>query len=67
MWHKSIAINLWRTKVNSNVERDCPFCGHSIDASKYHRFFKCPRSQHGWTWAFMIIYKLNVKLVMKDH
>lgn len=30
MWHKSIVINLWRTKVNSNVEKDCPFCGHPI-------------------------------------
>jgi hypothetical protein len=48
IWHRSVAINVWRARINRNLDRSCPVCPKRSEESVLHRFWECHLAQRAW-------------------
>jgi hypothetical protein len=48
IWHKAVAVNVWRGKISQRINVSCPMCGASQSETVLHRFWECDSSQQIW-------------------
>jgi hypothetical protein len=59
LWHKAIAKNTWREKINHNIQVDCSSYEHETIETIIHRFWQCLRTRTTQEQAFSSLYSLN--------
>ena len=58
IWHKAIAVNEWRQKININTDVSCPLCP-GLSESIIHRFWECTQAYSTWTWCSSLIHAIQ--------
>jgi hypothetical protein len=48
IWHKAVAVNIWRGRISPNIDVSCSVCGLNQDETILHRFWDCYVSQQVW-------------------
>ena len=51
IWHKVVAVNMWRGVVSPEIDQNCPVCLRGIRETIMHRFWECPAAQRAWKWG----------------
>jgi hypothetical protein len=54
-WHRAVAVNVWRGRINRNLDQSCPVCPRRSDESVLHRFWECFSTQRAWQWGIHIM------------
>jgi hypothetical protein len=55
VWHRAIAVNAWKGRINGNIDMGCPVCANGTTESVLHRFWECPSAVHAWKWGSHIL------------
>ena len=55
IWHKAVAVNVWRRVVSPEIDQNCPVCLRGIREIIMYRFWECPVAQRAWKWGEAII------------
>ena len=55
IWHKAVAVNVWRGVVSPEIDQNCPVCLRGIRETIMHRFWECLAAQRAWKWGEAII------------
>jgi hypothetical protein len=55
-WHRSIAVNTWRGRINRNIDQGCLVCAYGAAETVLHRFWECPSTKRAWEWGAQIIH-----------
>ncbi|KAG0574234.1 hypothetical protein KC19_VG246300 [Ceratodon purpureus] len=58
IWHRAVAVNHWRGRIDGNVDIRCPICHRGSEESVLHRFWECESSQRAWQFAIHIMNQL---------
>jgi hypothetical protein len=58
LWHKAVAVNVWRGKISNQVDKCCPMCSTNEDETVLHRFWSCEDSQQLWTFSTNLLNRL---------
>jgi hypothetical protein len=59
LWHKAIAVNVWRGKISRSIDRTCPMCSTGAEESVVHRFWACDHSQQFWLFTTRLLNRLS--------
>jgi len=59
LWHKALAINIWREKINHKIQVDCSSCEHGTLETIMHRFWQCTKTKTTWEQTFSFLYSLK--------
>lgn len=59
LWHKAVAVNLWRGQMSTDIDTTCPTCDEHCKESVIHRFGSCDLAQSIWKFSAKIINKLG--------
>jgi hypothetical protein len=51
IWHKAVAVNVWRGRISDNIDTRCPCCNSGAEESIIHRFWYCQPAHQ--TWEFI--------------
>jgi hypothetical protein len=62
-WHRSVAVNMWRGRINQQIDTSCPVCPRRSEESVLHRFWECLSAQRAWQWGIHI---MNVLITSRD-
>jgi hypothetical protein len=54
-WHRAVAVNEWRGRINRNIPQDCPVCGSGAIELVLHRFWECEAARRVWSWGLYIL------------
>jgi hypothetical protein len=65
LWHKTLTINIWRTKLNSKVDISC--CNLHISKTITHKFWECEKMCKAWTWSLTCMYWLRYPHAWRDN
>jgi hypothetical protein len=55
IWHRAVAVNHWRGRVDGTVDIRCPVCPRRSEESVLHRFWECSSARWAWQWAIHIM------------
>jgi hypothetical protein len=55
LWHRAIAVNVWRGKISHMIVTTCPMCLQGAEETIFHRFWNCPCSQHVWSYTTVLL------------
>ena len=45
IWHKAVAVNVWRGVISEQVDQSCSICLRGIRETILHRFWECSATQ----------------------
>jgi hypothetical protein len=45
IWHRSVAVNMWRCRINHNISKSCVVCPRRSEESILYRFWECQSAQ----------------------
>lgn len=62
IWHRAVAVNEWRGRIDGNIDQSCVVCGVGKREPVLHRFRECPSAQYVWTWSNKLITTLCPRL-----
>lgn len=55
IWHKAVAVNHWRGRIDDAVDKRCPVCPRNTEETILHRFWECEAAKQAWNWAIHIM------------
>jgi hypothetical protein len=55
MWHKAVAINMWRGRISPHINQLCPMYEDGEKETVLHRFWSYEASQVLWSHATAIL------------
>lgn len=55
IWHRAVAVNHWRERIDGNVDIRCLVCPRRSEESVLHRFWECLSVQRAWQWAIHVM------------
>lgn len=55
MWHRAVAVNEWRGRINANLDQNCVVCNSNSKETILHRFWECPSARAVWAWCTKVI------------
>ena len=55
IWHKAVAVNVWRGAISQEIDQSCSVCLRGIRETVMHRFCECWATQRAWRWCEVII------------
>jgi hypothetical protein len=61
--HRSVAVNMWRGRINQTIDNTYPVCPRRAEESVLYRFWKYISTQRVWQWGIHI---MNVLLTSLD-
>lgn len=59
-WHRSVAVNVWRARINRNLNHNCPVCPRRSEESVLHQFWECHSAQRAWHWGIHLMSTLII-------
>lgn len=63
IWHRAVAVNHWRGRIDRGIDIRCPVCPRRSEESVLHRFWEYHSAQRAWQWAIHI---MNALISGKD-
>ena len=55
IWHKAVAVNVWRGAISKEIDQSCPVCLKGIRETVMHTFWECEVAQKAWLWGEAVI------------
>ena len=55
IWHKGVAVNVWRGVISQEIDQSCSVCLRGIRETVMHGFWECSAAQRAWRWCEAII------------
>ena len=55
IWHKAVAVNVWRGAISKEIDQSCPVCLKGIRETVMHTFWECEAAQKAWLWGEAVI------------
>lgn len=55
VWHRAVAVNAWRGRIDGSINTNCPMCTRPTIESVLHRFWECPLARLVWQWGTHIL------------
>lgn len=54
-WHRAVAVNEWRGRIDNNVDQCCPVCLTGTRKYALHRFWECSSAGKAWKRGVYIL------------
>jgi hypothetical protein len=54
-WHRAVAVNEWRGRINIMIPQACRVCDNGTTESVLHRFWECTSAKQAWAWGMHIL------------
>jgi hypothetical protein len=61
IWHKAVAVNVWRGVISRNIDRNCPCCDLGMEESIIHCFWTCQMARQAWESVDELICLIGVE------
>jgi hypothetical protein len=54
-WHRAVAVNKWRGRINRAIDLGCHVCPRRSEESVLHRFWECVSTQRASQWGIHLM------------